>query len=76
MRAMDLIGLDHVAALIHIQPVGGVGGIARRVEHAGRGESVARAPADHLAAQREVEVAGGETGVGFLDVQLGAVVSE
>ena len=52
MRAVDPVGLDHVAAFIHVQPVGGIGGDAWRVEHAGRGEGVARAPAHHLAAQR------------------------
>ncbi len=37
-----------------------------RVENAGSCEGVAGAPADHLAAGGEIEIAGGESGVGFL----------
>ena len=71
VRAVNPVGFDHVAALIHIEAVGGVGGIARRVEHAGGGEGVAGAPAHHLAASSEVEVAGGEAGVCFLYAHFG-----
>src|SRR6184192_3690068 len=74
MGAVHVVGLHHVAALVHIESVRRIGGIARRVEYAGGGESVSRSPADHFAARREIEVAGGEARVGFFDAKDGGGV--
>ena len=71
VRAVNVIGLDHVAALIEVEAVGWVGGDARRIENAGGGEGVARAPADDAAAEHEIEVAGGKAGIGLLHAELG-----
>ena len=70
LRAVDVVGFDHVAAFIEIETVGGVGGHARRIEDSRGGESVASAPTNHAAAEHEVEVPGRETGVGLLDAEL------
>src|SRR3984885_1340399 len=66
MRAAYVVRLNHVAALIHIETVGGVGGIARGIKDAGGGEGVSSAPANHFAPKGEIEIARGEAGVGFL----------
>ena len=75
VRAAHIVGLDHVAALIHIQPVRGVGGIARRIEHTGGGERISCSPAHHLAARGEIEVAGRQANIGLFHAQLNEAVS-
>ena len=57
--AMDVVGFDHVAALVEVEAVGGVGGDARRIENSDGGEGVSGAPANDAATEREVEIAGG-----------------
>src|SRR5579864_3263547 len=70
MMTANPIGLDHIAALVHVKAIGRVGWIARRVEHAGSGEGVSRAPADDLPSNGEIEIAGGKSCVSLFDERL------
>src|ERR1035438_9323616 len=38
VRPVNIVGLHHVAPFIQVEPVGRIGGNARRVEHAGGSE--------------------------------------
>ena len=72
MMTANPISLDQIAALVHVETIGWVGWITRRIENAGGREGVAGAPADHLAADCEIEIARGKSSVGFLHAASGS----